>query len=87
MNDKRDLGLGVIPMMEWCARYGSVWVENEHTNWELYIGDRIVAYNYNVMDGYIIKYTATWCFPHPFRLDVSFNHTKWTYNITKKYNG
>ena len=37
MNDKRDLGLGVSPMIEWCARYAGLWAEGEQTNWELYI--------------------------------------------------
>lgn len=86
MNDKKDLGLGVSPMIEWCARYGAIWAEGEYSNWELYIGDRIIAYNYNVEDGYIIKYVATGSFPHSFRLDVSFNHLKWSFIMTKNFN-
>ena len=86
MNDKRDLGLVVSPMIEWCARYAGLWAEGEQTNWELYIGDRIVAYNYNVEEGYIIKYLATGSFSHSFKLDVSFNHSKWRFIMTKNFN-
>ena len=85
MNDKRDLGLGVVPMIEWCARYGAIWAEGDYSNWELYVGNKIVAYNYNVEDGYIIKYIASGSFLHKFRLDVSFCHSSGIYNLTKKY--
>ena len=85
MNDKRDLQLAVTPMIEWCARYWNLTQDNELTNWEIYIWDRVVAYNYNVVDAYIVKYSATWSFPHEYKLEISFNHLKGTYKLTKKY--
>lgn len=85
MNDKRDLQLAVTPMIEWCARYASCEADGELTNWELYLGNNIIAYNYDVMDGYIIKYSATWQWNYAFKLDVSYNHNEGIYNLIKKW--
>ncbi len=83
MNDKKDLGLAIIPMMEWCARYG--WIGTEGSvNWELYLGDRVVAYNYSVDDGYIIRYWGTWTFPPWFKVEVKTCHKTWKYFLTKR---
>jgi len=85
MNDKKDMDLGVASTIEWCARYA--WVDWEWTqhNWEVYVWDQLVAYNYDVEDGYITKYSATGHFPHSFKLDVAFCHESGSYNITKKH--
>ena len=85
MNDKRDLQIAAVPMIEWCARYASCDADGEAVNWELYVGNRIIAYNYDVNDAYIIKYLAIGSFPHPFKLDVKYSHKNGSYKLTKKY--
>lgn len=85
MNDKKDLSLSVMSMVEWCARYWNLTHDDEEVNWELYAGEQLVAYNYEVADGYISKYAASGVFPYPFILDVRHDKEKWIYNITKKF--
>ena len=70
MRDKKDLQLSVGQSIEWCARYWSLSIDNTPCNWELYLWGRIVAYNYEAIDWYIVKYATLGSFPEDVKLEV-----------------
>ena len=85
MNDKKDLNMAIKPMIEWCGRYASLTKDDTSCNWELYVWERIIAYNYDVADGYIVKYASLGSFPEGFKLEVSYNHELAEYSFRKKF--
>ena len=82
---KIDLWLSVVNALEWCARYWNVTESGDETNWELYLGDRLIAYNYNVANAYIVSYSSTGSFMKGLKLEVNYVHRNKTYYLIKKY--
>jgi len=86
MNDKRELWLSVINTIEWCARYWTMGKDEEtNVNWEVYVQNRLVAYNYDNDGCYITKYTSTGWFPENVRLEVKYCHENNSFKMTKKF--
>jgi len=86
MTDKKDLGISVYQTIEWCSRYA--WINNDWQlcNWEVYIGDRLVAYSYLNDNAYIVKYAATWHFPKEYKVEIKYWHENKKYRMRKVYN-
>ena len=85
MNDKKDLMLPADAMIEWCARYGSLGNDDEEVNWELYLWERIIAFNYCIENGYINKYSTVWSFPKGYKIEVKYNQQSRQY-LFNNYN-